>query len=102
MTMRVGATELRNKIGDLLARIRYAQERFIIEHRGEPVAAVISIKDLEELERLEDERDAALLELAERTSEGLVPFKELVAQYERLFGESLELPEGEDVQPPGR
>ena len=49
---RVGAMELRNRIGDVLNRVLYKGERFVIERRGKPVAAIVSIDELEKLERL--------------------------------------------------
>ena len=91
MTARIGATALRNQIGDLLARVIYRKERVIVERRGKPVAALIPLEDLHLLEKLEEERDAALLRAAKESSRKLVPFDELIYQYERLYGESLEL-----------
>lgn len=88
---RTGATALRNRIGDLLARVRYRKERVIIEHRGKPVAALIPLEDLELLERLEEEWETQLLRAAKASSEKLVPLEELIAQYERLHGERLAL-----------
>jgi len=93
MTARIGATALRNQIGDLLARVIYRRERVIIERRGKPVAALIPLEDLRLLEKFEEERDAALLKAAKESSRKLVPFEELITQYERLYGESLELSE---------
>ncbi|MFQ5794744.1 MAG: type II toxin-antitoxin system Phd/YefM family antitoxin [Candidatus Bipolaricaulia bacterium] len=98
MTVKVGATALRNQIGDLLARVIYLKERVIIERRDKPVAALISLEDLRVLERFEDERDAALLKAAKESSKSLVPFEELVNQYERLYGERLELSEESEGQ----
>ncbi len=92
MSDKVTAMDLRNRAGELLSRALYAGERFIVERKGKPVAALISLEDLKLLEHLEEERDAALLRLAEQSSRGLVPFEELVKQYERLFGKRLKLP----------
>ena len=52
---------LRQRAGDLLARVHDARERFIIERHGEAVAAFISIDDLHRLEA------AKQLSLAQRT-----------------------------------
>jgi prevent-host-death family protein len=49
MTIRINASELHQRVGDILAQIRYTGERVIIERRGKPVAAVISIEELEQL-----------------------------------------------------
>jgi prevent-host-death family protein len=45
--------DLRRRAGELLARVRYAGERFIIEKNGEPTAALIGIDDLRRLEASE-------------------------------------------------
>ncbi len=38
MTTRIKAAELHQRVGDVLAQIRYTSERVIIERRGKPVA----------------------------------------------------------------
>jgi prevent-host-death family protein len=45
--------DLRRRAGELLARVRYAGERFVIEKNGEPTAALIGIEDLQRLEALD-------------------------------------------------
>jgi len=85
---------LREQIGDVLNRVRYARERFIVERRGKPVAAIISVEELEHLERMELEREVEMMRLAKTaaTREGVASFETLVEQYEGLHGERLELP----------
>ena len=56
MSIRISAADLHLKVGQVISRIQYAGERFIIERRGVPVAAVVSIEDLYRLERGELER----------------------------------------------
>jgi prevent-host-death family protein len=48
---KISASDLHLKVGQVISRIQYAGERFIIERRGVPVAAVVSIEDLQRLER---------------------------------------------------
>jgi prevent-host-death family protein len=50
MAMRINAADLHQKVGEVLAKIRYSGARYIVERRGVPVAAVVSIKDLTRLE----------------------------------------------------
>jgi prevent-host-death family protein len=52
MVTRIHAADLHQRVGEILARIRFAGERFIIERRGKPVAAVVSVEDLKRLETL--------------------------------------------------
>jgi len=56
MTKRVSAAEAKAHLSALAARAAYSGERYIIERRGKPFAALVSIEDLERLER---ERAAA-------------------------------------------
>ncbi len=46
----IPAMMLRQRAGDLLARVHYAGERFVIERHEEAVAALVSIDDLHRLE----------------------------------------------------
>jgi prevent-host-death family protein len=52
-TICIPAMVLRQRAGDLLARVRYAGERFVIERHGEAVAALVSIDDLHRLEAVD-------------------------------------------------
>jgi len=85
---------LRKQIGDILNRVCYAGDRFIVERRGKPVAAIVSVEELARLERMEQEREVEMMLLAKvaAAGEGVVPFETLVEQYEGLHGERLELP----------
>ncbi len=45
MEYRLSATELARKVGDVLGRIRYRRDSFLIERNGEPVARMIPLAD---------------------------------------------------------
>ena len=49
---RMGATELRSQLGNLLNRVYARKEHLLIEKLGIPVAAVISMDEYEEYQRL--------------------------------------------------
>lgn len=85
----VSAMDLREQIGDILSRVRYTGQRFVVERRGAPVVAIISIEDLEWLERLEAARDAELLQMAKAASEGVMTMEDLLAEHERNVVEQL-------------
>lgn len=57
----VGSSTAREQLPDILNRAAYAGERFIISRHGKPVAAVVSVDDLECLEALEDVADLEAL-----------------------------------------
>ena len=45
MPTSVTATELARKLGDLLSRIRYRHESFIVERNGTPIARMVPAED---------------------------------------------------------
>lgn len=51
MVERVSAAEAKAKFSALVAEVAYGGKRFIIERRGKPLAALVSIDDLECLEQ---------------------------------------------------
>jgi prevent-host-death family protein len=66
----IGVTRLRSEIADILSRVQYRGERVILERNGKPAAALISIKELEFFERLEDRLDDLAADEAVREAEG--------------------------------
>ncbi len=55
MAEKVKVTEAKAHLSALMARAGYGGERFLIERRGRPLAALVGVEDLE---RLEGEGDA--------------------------------------------
>jgi prevent-host-death family protein len=56
----VNTITARAKFSELVNRAAYGKERVVLTRHGKPVAAVVSLDDLEALEQLEDEHDARL------------------------------------------
>ena len=56
VTQRMKASEVRQEWSQLINKVFLKQARIIVEKSGIPVAAIISIADLEQLTRLELER----------------------------------------------
>jgi prevent-host-death family protein len=54
----VTASYAKDQLASLLERTRVGGERIVIEKHGKPAAALVSVADLERLERL-DERERA-------------------------------------------
>jgi prevent-host-death family protein len=91
----VNVVEARRNFSELVARVAFAGERVIVERRGKPMAALISMQDLERLEAMEQEssqvqarRRAALVRaravreviLAERRGEYVSDSAELIRE----------------------
>lgn len=43
----IGATDLARNLGDVLARVRYRRDSFVVERNGKPVARVVPIAGAE-------------------------------------------------------
>lgn len=52
MTERVSTLEVRQRLGDLLNRVALRHDRFVIERKGKPLAALVPVEKLEQMERL--------------------------------------------------
>ena len=50
MTKRVSVAEAKRKFSDVVGAVRHGSQRFVIERRGTPVAAIVPIDDLATLE----------------------------------------------------
>ena len=57
MVKRVSAAQAKAQLSALVAEVAYAGQHVIIERRGKPLAALVSVEDLE---RLEQDREASL------------------------------------------
>jgi prevent-host-death family protein len=64
--LRATVVEFRNNLPDYLNRAQYGHERVTITRNGRPIAAVVSLEDLELLRALEDRLDLRGAELALR------------------------------------
>ena len=73
--MNMGIAEIRDHLADALNRVVYGHERVILERRGKPTAAIISLDDLALLEAMEDREDikAAKRALADMRRKGEKP-----------------------------
>ena len=77
----VSVSQLKEGLSEYLNRAAYGQERIVIVSRGRPKAAVISIRDLERLEELEDAL-AAQEAMAEYENDKTISLTDLIAELE--------------------
>ena len=82
----ITAEEARSKFSDVVNRAAYGNERTIITKHGKSMAAIVSMEDLEILERiiakLEDEMDvqSAKAAIKEAETEGTIPWESIKAE----------------------
>jgi len=69
----IGVTEARNQLGELVNRAAYSDERIVLTRHGRPVAALVPIAVLHDLEDAEDAEDAADLVAARAAATENVP-----------------------------
>jgi prevent-host-death family protein len=51
MADRVSTMDVRQRIGDMLNRVALRHDEFIIERKGKPLAALVSVERLEQMRR---------------------------------------------------
>jgi prevent-host-death family protein len=59
MAANLDTHEFKARLSEFLGRVAFGRERFIVMRRGKPVAAVVSIDDLKQLERIEAGKSSA-------------------------------------------
>ena len=71
--------EARNALAEIINSAAYGHERIILARRGKKLAAVVSMEDLELLERLEDQQDLQAAEeaLSDPANQKRVPWAEV-------------------------
>jgi len=77
----LAVTKARTMLADLINVVIYRGERVVVERRGKAVAALVSVEDLDFLEKLEDRLDleAARTALAEAEKKGTTSWNKLKA-----------------------
>ena len=57
MLHKISAADARKKFSNIINRVAYGEESFVLTRRGEPLAAIVSIQDLKLLQELEEQMD---------------------------------------------
>jgi len=69
--MNVNVVDVRNTFSEYLNRASYQGQRIVIELRGKPVAALVSLEDLELIETLENQADLKAAKKARKEKGGI-------------------------------
>ena len=78
--MHVSVVDVRSNLANILNRAAYGGERVILERRGKPMAALVSMGDLELLEQLENEDDLEAVRKARKQRAKPVPLAKIKAR----------------------
>lgn len=57
MFNKISAADARKKFSNIINRVAYGKESFVLTRRGEPLAAIVSIDDLKLLQKIEEQMD---------------------------------------------
>jgi len=57
MFNKISAADARKKFANIINRVAYGKESFVLTRRGEPLAAIVSIDDLKLLLEIEEQMD---------------------------------------------
>jgi len=57
MLNKITTADARKKFAYIINRVAYSDESFVLTRRGEPIAAIVSMKELKMLQDLEDRID---------------------------------------------
>ncbi|MBM3474897.1 MAG: type II toxin-antitoxin system Phd/YefM family antitoxin [Armatimonadetes bacterium] len=80
----IGLTEIRSQFHDAIRKVQFGGERIVLERQGRPVAALVSLEDLELLEEIEDEYLDRLADAAEAEGGESIPWEQVRAESEAL------------------
>ncbi len=57
MLNKITTADARQKFSDIINRVAFGDDSFVLTRRGKPIAALVSMKELELLQELEDKFD---------------------------------------------
>ena len=77
MLRKISTADARKKLANIVNRVAFGKEAFILTRRGEAVAALVSVEDLRLLQEMEERMDANDAWKARSESEATVSWEEL-------------------------
>jgi prevent-host-death family protein len=75
----IGVTEARDQLGQLVSRVEYNEERVVLTRNGRPVAALVPVEVLADLEAAEDAADLEAARAAAAEPGPNVPHAQVLA-----------------------
>jgi prevent-host-death family protein len=79
----VTTRELRGTLAEVIGRVAYGGDRFVVRRNGKPVAAIVPLEDMFVAQYLEDRLDAQAAGAAssEANAKGWFRYEELAAEF---------------------
>ncbi len=82
MLKKITTADARKKFADIINRVAYGEESFVLTRRGESIAALVSIKELKLLQEIEDKIDIEDAWKAKNEPGEPIPWEELKKELE--------------------
>jgi antitoxin Phd len=82
MLNKITTADARKKFSNIINRVAFGNESFVLTRRGEPIAALVSVKELKVLQELEDRIDIQDAWKAKNEPGDPVPWEELKKELE--------------------
>jgi prevent-host-death family protein len=82
MINKITTADARKRFSNILNRVAFGNEAFVLTRRGEPIAALVSMKELKLLQKLEDQIDIEDAWRAKNEPGDPIPWEELKKELE--------------------
>jgi prevent-host-death family protein len=82
MLKKITTADARKKFANIINRVAYGEESFVLTRRGESIAALVSIKELRLLQEIEDKIDIEDAWKAKNEPGEPIPWEELKKELE--------------------
>ena len=83
MINKITTADARKKFANIINRVAFGDESFVLTRRGESVAAIVSMKELKLLQELENQVDIDDAWKAKKEPGDPIPWEELKKELER-------------------
>jgi prevent-host-death family protein len=82
MLKKITTADARKKFSNIINQVTFGNESFVLTRRGEPIAAIVSMKELKLLQELEDRIDIEDAWKAKNEPGEPIPWEELKKELE--------------------
>ena len=82
MLKKITTADARKKFSNIINQVAFGNESFVLTRRGEPIAAIVSMKELKLLQELEDRIDLEDAWKAKNEPGEPIPWEELKKELE--------------------
>ena len=82
MLNKITTADARKKLANIINRVAFGNESFVLTRRGEPIAAIVSMRELKLLQELEDQIDIEDAWKAKNELGEQIPWEELKKELE--------------------